>query len=273
MSPTATYEKDSGKGIGFKEFKLDPFQIYEVDSTPAPHRLREARRSFLLYLQPSPSTALHTSLLRFQEHSYASIGPNQTHNTLSHIPLFNRIDIERGSQFDTKWQGVDDLLAAINEEITLHKESLSVPQFAGYETHEKPIRSLTMKVSLSSSWHKMLNAIESRLPGKCTPQAANRIQLGYNVLNSLSCMTVNKLLEMAKQDINVDEWVLSGGSWEIRLYEIMVESGVVGVQHQLSQVKSWKIQHEDERVLPSLIPSSLRVRLSVFLARIRYQDK
>ncbi|KAL0086076.1 hypothetical protein J3Q64DRAFT_1638895 [Phycomyces blakesleeanus] len=257
---------------GFTEFKLDPFLVSEASAAPAPHRLREARRSFVLYLQPSPNTPLQKSLTKFQEHSCRALGPNHAHNTPPHIPLLSRVDIERGPDFATKWQAVDNFVKIIDEEMARYRNMLSPPQFAGYDIPERPSRSLMMRLLSGSGWHKLLGAIEHRMQGKCEAQPMDRLLLAYNVLKSISRPTLHRLREMAKEDIDVDNWVLTGGDWQVCLYEIMVESGVLGVQHQMSQIRTWRLGTPHEKNSICLVPTSLRVKFSVFMARYMPQD-
>ncbi|KAI9033540.1 hypothetical protein CLU79DRAFT_692670 [Phycomyces nitens] len=257
---------------GFTEFKLDPFLVSEARTAPAPHRLREARRSFVFYLQPSLGSPLQKSLAKFQEHSYGSLGPNQAHNTPPHIGLLSRVEIERGPDFATKWNAVDNFVKIIDEEVAHYRDVLVPPQFAGYDIPERPSRSLMMRLLPGSGWHKLLGAIEHRMQGKCVAQPMDRLLLAYNVLQSIPRPTLHRLRDMAKQDIDVDSWVLTGGDWQLCLYEVMVESGVVGVQHQMSQIRAWRLGPPHERNSMCLVPTSVRVKWSIFMARYMPPD-
>jgi hypothetical protein len=249
----------------FTEFKLEGFKMNSSSEiSPAPHRLREARRSLALYLEPNPDTPIHASLKLFQEKSFVQFGPNQAHSTQAHISILGRILIERGSDFSTKWNRVDEFIRAVDEQIKKHH--LKPPEFTGFEILDKPTRSLVMNVRLNSEYEHLAKEIEHRMSSKCNvlePSPMDKIHLGYNVLKSISRQALKRMKEKAEETIDIYDWVKTGGSWRLVLYEVMVESQVVGVQHQLIELKSWSIQpNSKEFKFTSTLPVSLRIKLS-----------
>jgi hypothetical protein len=251
---------DDEKLPEFTEFKLENFKLA---SASAPHRLREARRSLVLFLEPNPDTPIHSSLETFQEKTFVRFGPNQAHNNPAHISLMGRILIERGLDFTTKWKTVDEFSAVIEEEVG--RVRLSPPDFCGFDLLDKPTKSLIIKVRLNSDYNKLAKAIEKRMKPKCSAlevRSMDKMDLAYNVLQSLSKTTLKKIKEDAEATIDIYDWVKTGGSWRISLYEVMVESQMVGVRQQLTLLKSWPIQPVAQSVSSYLLPVSLRIKLS-----------
>jgi hypothetical protein len=90
----------------------------------------------------------------------------------------------------------------------------------------------------------------------------NKIHLAYNVLKSLSRPALKRMKEKAESTIDIYDWIKTGGSWRLALYEVMVESQVVGVQHQLNEIRTWQIQQKNNDTFTSNLPVSLRIKLS-----------
>ncbi|KAG0166099.1 hypothetical protein DFQ28_002771 [Apophysomyces sp. BC1034] len=257
----------------FNEFILDPFDLNGNTAAPSPHRLREARRSFVLRLEPCEGSALHTSLKLFQEQSFVRC-PNQAHNTTPHISILGRIHIERGNEFESKWKVVDELVSVIQQEVDRHPH-LRPPSFAGYEIVERPTRSLFIRVNVNSVYSQLANAIHYRMANQCATlqvRPMDRIALAYNVLRSVPRPALQGLRDLAKETIDIEDWVLSGGSWQLTLYEVMLESPVVGVQHQLTPIQCWRI-HNNDQSSSSMLPVSLRIKLAVLSTRFRLTPK
>lgn len=248
----------------FTVFKLEGFKMNSsTDINPSPHRLREARRSLALYLEPNPGTPIQTSFQTFQEKTIIQFGPNQAHNTQLHVSILGRILIERGSEFSTKWDTVEEFVQVVDEEISKHK--LKAPNFTGFEILDKPTRSLVINVRVNSDYQALGKAIEERMSPKCTSlevSPMNKIHLAYNVLKSISRPALKNLKEKAESTIDIYDWVKTGGSWRFTLYEVMLESQVVGVQQQLTEIRSWPIQPKVQDSFASNLPVSLRIKLS-----------
>ena len=248
----------------FTEFKLEEFKMNQsTDITPSPHRLREARRSFVLYLEPNPKTPIQTSLQAFQDKTLIQFGPNQAHNTPPHISILGRVLIERGSDFSTKWNSVQELIDTIDKQVK--QSHLKAPHFTSFEILDKPTGSLVINVRISPEYHTLGNTIEKKMADKCAAlevSPMDKIHLAYNVLKSISKPGLKRMKEKAESTIDIYDWVKTGGSWRIALYEIMVESQVVGVQHQFTEIRSWQIQSKTPDSFTSTIPVSLRIKLS-----------
>ncbi|KAI7876298.1 uncharacterized protein EV154DRAFT_526060 [Mucor mucedo] len=248
----------------FTTFKLEGFKMNSsTEINPSPHRLREARRSLVLFLEPNPGTPIQTSFQTFQEKTIIQFGPNQAHNTPLHISILGRVLIERGSDFSTKWETVEEFVEVLDEEIARHK--LKAPNFTSFEILDKPTRSLVINVRVSSDYHNLGKAIEQRMASKCTAlevSPMNKIHLAYNVLKSISRPALKNLKEKAESTIDIYDWVKTGGSWRLSLYEVMLESQVVGVQQQLTEIRSWPIQPKSQDSFASNLPVSLRIKLA-----------
>lgn len=263
---------DNNNVPSFTEFKLEEFKMTSANA-PAPHRLREARRSFVLYLEPNPDTPIQMSLKQFQDKILVQFGPNQAHNTPAHISILNRVLVERGQDFSTKWKTVDDLVNVIDQEIK-KRQLLKPPEFSSFEILDKPTKSLVINVRLSSEYQSLANSIDNELSSKCNVlelSPMDRIHLAYNLLNSISKLALKRMKEKAEEIIDIYDWVKTGGSWRVVLYEIMVESQVVGVPHQLTEIKTWPLQNTNtnEFKLSNALPVSLRIKLSVLSSWFR----
>lgn len=248
----------------FTEFKLEGFKMnQDTEITPSPHRLREARRSLVLYLEPNPGTPIQTSLKTFQDKTFIQFGPNQAHNTRAHVSILGRVLIERGDDFSTKWKTLDEFVQVLDKEIK--KCHLKAPHFTGFEILDKPTRSLVINVRINSDYQALGKAIEQQMASKCIAlevSPMDKIHLAYNVLKSLSRPALKRMKEKAESTIDIYDWVKTGGSWRLALYEVMVESQVVGVQHQLNEIRTWPIQPKTQDSFTSNIPVSLRIKLS-----------
>ncbi|KAI8647776.1 hypothetical protein BD408DRAFT_407799 [Parasitella parasitica] len=249
----------------FAEFKLEAFKMNSSPGiTPSPHKLREARRSLVFYLEPDPGTPIQASLQQFQENTFVQFGPNQAHNTQPHLPIIGRALIERGADFSTKWDAVDEFLSIVDAEIK--KQHLKPPEFTGFEILDKPTRSLVMNIRLNAGYEQLAQEIERQMGPKCSvleSSPMNRIHLAYDVLKSISKQALKRMKEKAEETIDIYDWVKTGGSWRLTMYEVMVESQVVGVQHQLAELKSWPIQsNSPDFKLSSALPVPLRIKLS-----------
>ncbi|KAI8075566.1 hypothetical protein BDF21DRAFT_423178 [Thamnidium elegans] len=248
----------------FTTFKLEGFKMNSsTDINPSPHRLREARRSLALYLEPIQGTPIQTSFQSFQEKTIHQFGPNQAHNTQLHVSILGRVLIERGTEFATKWNTVDEFIQVVDEEINKH--SLKAPSFTGFEILDKPTKSLVINVRLNNEYQALGKAIDQRMSDQCTcleVSPMDKVHLAYNVLKSISRPTLKNIKEKAESTIDIYDWVKTGGSWKLTLYEVMLESQVVGVQQQLTEIRSWPIQPKQDTSFASNLPVSLRIKLS-----------
>lgn len=259
---TSTSSNMSNSGVpDFTEFKLDPFHLDADSGTPAPHRLREARRSLALYLEPCENTAFYRSLQEFQERSFVRFGPNQAHSATPHIAVLGRVHIERGRDALAKWHTVDEFITVVQEEL---KEAhlLPPPIFCGYEIIDRPSRALTMRFRVDPAYEALAKRIENRMASQCAAfdiRPMDRMQLAYNVLRPIPRPVLKQIRDLAKETVQVE----IGGAWKLTLYEIMLESRVVGVQQQVSEIQSWPVRPPAVESASSILPMSLRVKLAV----------
>lgn len=256
----------------FTEFKLDPFHLTADSGTPAPHRLQEARRSLSLHLEPCPDTAFAKSLKTFQEQSFTLYGPNQAHNSLPHIAVLGRVHIERGpDNLLEKWHAYDEFVSVVEQELK-DAHLLPPPTFCGYEIIQRPSRGLAMRFRVEPAYAALVRRIEQRVADKCTAfdiRPMDRMHLGYNVLRPMSKETLKRIKDLAHDTIKIE----IGGAWRLVLYEVMLESRVVGVQQQVSVINTWPVRPPSAQ--PSFassffLPMSLRVKLAVLSSWIRW---
>ncbi|KAI9251707.1 hypothetical protein BY458DRAFT_523553 [Sporodiniella umbellata] len=250
----------------FSKFKLDDFSLNRKASqaSPAPHRLREARRSFVLYLEPTHESPLYISLRKFYEKTLSQFGPNQAHNTPPHASILQRIIIERNKSNDlsTKWKAVDILVSTIDKLLNTYK--LHGPDFAGYQLLEKPSRSLVMNIKLPESYFEFANSAETELGSTCAELETNvldKVHLAYNVLKSPPKAELKKIRDLAESSIDVYDWIKTGGSWNLVLHEVMIESQAVGIPHQLKQIRTWPIYQRPPQQFVDFLPVSVRIKL------------
>lgn len=249
----------------FTDFKLDP-----LDSRAAPHRVRESRRTFMLYLEPTPETPLSKSLLAFQDASYTQYGPNQAHDSTLHIPILGRIHIDRGNA--SQWQAVDRLTTIIEDQVRQQQSDLCSPSFLGYQIVQRPTRSLIMRVRLNIEYTHLARSVHRLLAPEQgvhlhSIPSMDRMHIAYNVTESIPQSTLQKLLTSAKNTIQVQDWVLHGGSWQLSLYELILESRVRGVKQQVMPIRSWPVSNAVASTVSPLLPSSLRVKLTLLSTR------
>ncbi|KAI9309273.1 hypothetical protein BJ944DRAFT_227008 [Cunninghamella echinulata] len=324
----------------FTDFTLDPFKVSGSSHLLLPHQHREATRLFTLRLQPIANTQLATSLKQFQDQSYLKYGPNQGHHEPPHLKLLNKVPIDKSHDFKFKWKAVDDFIDMVNEEINNLKTNpvlqshLNSLTFGGYTMKTKPTRSVSMRIAIPKLYSQLIYTLQSRLnkeldikldqplpsyvssnssvanPSTLTSTSVERMLLAYNVLTSISEEDALSIKTMANDMINVNKWVNGKEiSWEIVLYEILLESQVIGETTQMSIIKSWPLinnndtmvmekddsqsnnnnalalipyknkninQQQQQQQQPqrtgffhSWIPTSLRVKLSVLSTRFR----
>ncbi|CAO3616881.1 unnamed protein product [Cunninghamella blakesleeana] len=214
----------------------------------------------------------------------------------------------------------------VDEEINKIKTSPTLQQhvanftFGGYTIKSKPTRSVYMRIAIPNLYSQLIYTLQQRLskelniesdqplPNHFAPNfnltstSIERMLLAYNVLSSISEENAIIIKNMANDLINVNKWVNGKElSWEIVLYEILLESQVIGETTQLSKIKSWSLDMDNSNendqshlaLIPysknnlqqqfqqpqpqpqrtgffsSWIPTSLRVKLSVLSTRFR----
>ncbi|EIE87081.1 hypothetical protein RO3G_11792 [Rhizopus delemar RA 99-880] len=186
---------------------------------------------------------------------FSQFGPNQAHNTSPHLSIIPRILIKKRSNTNDKWQTVQDLIQLIDQQTK--NLQLPVPDFAGYQILERPTRSLVMNIKVHNDYYMLIEAIELCIGPSCAKldvSLLDRIHLAYNVLKSPSKSELKKMKGIAESTIDVSDWIKLGGTWKLTLYEVMVESQVVGVQHQLKEVHSWPIHQRPPQPFIDLLP-------------------
>ncbi|KAI7904480.1 uncharacterized protein BX663DRAFT_542124 [Cokeromyces recurvatus] len=273
----------------FTEFKLEAFKMNSSSSPKVVTRLlRENRRSFVFYLEPNPGTGIHTSLQRYQDTILHQFGPNQAHNTRPHISIFNRILIE-DSHLQHEWNTiVEELIQILDQEIKRRHLQLTSPEFNGFEILNKPSHSLVINVKLNHHYITLANQVKDQIGLKRKQQHQQQIlletgpmdtiHLAYNILQSIPRQDLKEMKEKAEKMIDLYDWFKTGGSWRLVLYEVMLESQVVvGVQHQLNEIKSWPLKNNHTTTASTatatatstatmmsfrLLPVSLRIKLS-----------
>ncbi|KAI8146813.1 hypothetical protein BJV82DRAFT_710851 [Fennellomyces sp. T-0311] len=205
---------------------------------------------------------------RFQDISYASCGPNRAHDTTPHISILGRIKVTRGDQ--SHWRTADRLQEVIAQQVKLFE--LTAPVFIGYQNVTKPTRSLAMQVHVSMEYAKLARSIHRLM----TPEQGvefqvippmNRIYLAYDILKSIPQPTLSKISSIAKDTIDVDDWVLHGQGWQLSLYEVILESRVKGIQQQAVLIDSWQVSSSHTNAPSPWLPTSLRVKLAVLSRR------
>lgn len=249
--------------LEFTDFKLDP-----LDSRAAPHHVRESRRTFMLYLEPTPTSSLSISLQAFQDASYTEFGPNQAHDSTLHIPILGRIHIDRGQA--SKWQAVDRLIAIVQEQV--QQSDLRSPLFVGYQIVQRPTRSLIMRVHVDTEYTKLARSVHRFLTREQGVHlhpipSMDRMHIAYNVTESIPQATLQKLMALAKDTIQVQDWVLHDESWQLSLYELILESHVRGIKQQVMLIKSWPVSKPVPSPVSPLLPCSLRVKLTLLSTR------
>lgn len=254
----------------FTEFQLDPFHLTADSGTPAPHRLREARRSFALYLEPAKDTAFQRSLETFQERSFTEFGPNQAHNSAPHVSILSRVHIECSSTTNdnehNKWDAVDDFVSTVQQQLS--SVQLPPPVFCGYEVSRA---ALTMRFRVDPQYTALAKRIQAKCQSRCSAldvSPMDRVDLAFNVLRPMPKQTLRRLRDMAKETIQIE----IGGAWQLTLYEVILESRVVGVRQQVTPVKSWPVRPSPPTKSSSFLPMAFRLKLAVLSSWMRWSS-
>ncbi|ORY93468.1 hypothetical protein BCR43DRAFT_496975 [Syncephalastrum racemosum] len=269
MSTTSTSTSPSvhaEKVPDFTEFRLDPFHLTADAGTPSPHRLREARRSFALYLEPEENSKLAYSLKQFFEQTFSQFGPNQAHNAAPHVSILGRVHIERGSGLLSKWTSVDTFMKAVDHHV--NTTELQPPTFGGFEIASS---GLFLRVRMDPAYGQIAKGIERDVASQCAAfdiRPMDRIHLAYNVLHPLSKAHLKRMRDVARDTIRVEDMVDHTCSWKLTLYEIMLESRVVGAQQQVTPLKTWPIRSPSQG--SSILPVSVRIKLAVLSSWLRW---
>ncbi|SAM07859.1 hypothetical protein [Absidia glauca] len=328
--PLPTLRRKPTDSLGFTDFKLDPLQLNGTSHLLVPHQHREATRVFCLRLQPRSQTQLATTLKQFQDQTFLQCGPNQAHQSPPHLSLLGNISIDCDTHSSTaRWHAVDMLVKLVDDEIqkALLNSPKPIPQptFGGYTVKDKPTRSVNMRITLPRLYSRLSQELQqciakdylnshirlehppsflatrksatsiSSSVSKATTAPSTIIQwipLAYNVLKSISRDDAVCIKALANDLINVNKWVNGKEtSWELALHEIMLQSQAVGKTQQVTTIKTWSLDDNDDKedksktlvhsapllrpapnrpfTWTSFIPTSIRVKFSVLSSRFR----
>ncbi|KAI9308914.1 hypothetical protein BJ944DRAFT_259417 [Cunninghamella echinulata] len=84
-----------------------------------------------------------------------------------------------------------------------------------------------------------------------------------------SRMALKKIRDMARNTIDIHDWVKNGIEWKITLYEVMLKSTkMVGIKEQLKKVESWSISPSSKSKSFNL-PVMLRINLNLMSSWFR----
>ncbi|KAI7850132.1 hypothetical protein BDC45DRAFT_418318, partial [Circinella umbellata] len=185
--------------------------------------------------------------------SFTQFGPNQAHNASPHISVLGRVHIERDDQVDNKWHTVENFVSVIQHELDTLAKNLSPPTFCGYDITERPSRALTIKFRTDSSYDQFAQKVEQKMKNQCAAfdiSPMDRIDLAYNVLRPIPKQTLKRMRDKAKETIQIE----IDGSWQLTLYEVILESRVVGVKQQVSVLHSWPVRQPSTEKQSSFLP-------------------
>ncbi|ORX57447.1 hypothetical protein DM01DRAFT_1334071 [Hesseltinella vesiculosa] len=90
-----------------------------------------------------------------------------------------------------------------------------------------------------------------------------------STLRPPSRLQLKKMRDLAKDTVEINDWMRHGIRWKITLYEIMLECPrVVGVKEQLKKIHTWPIR-PIEKPKSFVLPVMLRIKLAVMSSWFR----
>ncbi|KAI9267989.1 hypothetical protein BDA99DRAFT_504565 [Phascolomyces articulosus] len=129
-----------------------------------------------------------------------------------------------------------------------------------------------MRFRTDASYAQLAKKIEQKMKSQCAAfdiRPMDRIDLAYNVLRPMPKHTLKRMRDMAKEMIQIE----IGGAWQLTLYEIMLESRVVGVKQQVSAIQSWPVrQPSTEKQTSSFLPMSFRIKLAMLSSWMQWNQ-
>ncbi|OZJ04182.1 hypothetical protein BZG36_02164 [Bifiguratus adelaidae] len=231
-------------------------------SAPPPHKLREQYRRFLLYLEPAPESAFYYSVERFHEICFEKFGPNNIQQYPPHIALAGPMVIEKATLAKTatdpliksKWHLVDELVSfldekaqqilppAVNDTQQLFTP-LKSPKVKGLYVSYKPAPSLCFLTRVDDRLALLTQDLRNRFQNEflVDVKRMDRLDLAYNDQNPISPDELIAMQRLADTVINTSEAAQNRLCWDLVLYEVMVESNVIGVKHQFKRVRQWRL--------------------------------
>ncbi|CAO3644891.1 unnamed protein product [Cunninghamella echinulata] len=279
--------------LHFPEFQLEPLP-FSLDSLNDHYQQRQQQqqfnitinheqRTFALYLEPEENTSLSHSFLEFQDRLFTRFGLNATHSSAPHIALIPNIEIQRGnSNNNKKWETVDLVKDYIRQTMKDYQSSLTPPSFND--------RSVSLCLKMDTKYEKLCHLLEQKIKQSSsdnilsTSTSTNsspldRILLAYypyrhhnnnNSNGQPSRMVLKKIRDMARNTIDIHDWVKNGIEWKITLYEVMLKSTkMVGIKEQLKKVESWSISPSSTKSKSFNLPVMLRINLNLMSSWFR----
>ncbi|CAO3665688.1 unnamed protein product [Umbelopsis vinacea] len=224
---------------------FDLSNSHQNASTSTPYRLRETQRRFTLFLEPSKSSTFYRSVEDYNDKVITHLGPNQAQNFSPHISIIESIILNRGDDWENRWSAVQDLRDAVEDTIRDLAPQMQCPLFQGLGIVDKPEKSLVIGLKSSDSYTELVRRLNRIMYDKhrvrMDMRPMNRLQLAYDRIHALNDDKLRHLQRLANETVAIDDLIWQRVPFDIVLYEVMLESQVTGVRHQMAELGRWRV--------------------------------
>ncbi|GAB5593218.1 hypothetical protein Unana1_08118 [Umbelopsis nana] len=235
-------------------------------STPTPYRLRETQRRFTLFLEPSKTSLFYRSIENYNDKVFRYLGPNQAQNFAPHISIIDSIILNRGDDWENRWSSVQDLRDAVEDTIRDLAPQMQCPLFQGLGIVDKPEKALVIGLKSSDSYSELIRRLNRIMYDKHRARVdmrpMNRLQLAYDRIHPLSDDKLHHLQQLANETIAIDDLVWQRVPFDIVLYEVVLESQVTGVRHQMTEMGRWHVV-DANRKMATVNPTNFFMPVSI----------
>lgn len=163
---------------------------------------------------------------------------------------------------------VDKLIAFLDENIAELKHDMFMPELRGLYCGRRPTPSLVIGLELDDAFKELVRRLRDRFNDRFAVEnrTMDRINLAYNGLSPLSQSMMRQLQKLANETIAFKEMLNTELQWDLVLYEVMVDSNVVGVKHQFAEKRRWCVVEKGTGWGPE---RSLRMGTKVLIHRLK----
>lgn len=242
--PASAAAEESSTNLDFNtNFDLSVPQFSAT--TPLPYALRDSQRRFTLFLEPSRKSNFNCSIETFNDRVFHQLGPNQAQNFTPHISIIESIVLNRSDDWENRWSSVQDLRDAVEDTIRDLAPQMQCPMFQGLGVVDKPEKALVIGLKSSDSYNELVRRLNRMMYDKHRVRVElrpmNRLQLAYDRIHPLNDHKLRHLQQIATETVAIDDLVLQRVPFDIVLYEVMLESQVTGVRHQMAEMGRWRV--------------------------------
>ncbi|CAM0138997.1 hypothetical protein VKS41_008560 [Umbelopsis sp. WA50703] len=254
---------------------------FTQQSHSTPYALREHERRFALFLEPSSKSRFYNSIEKFNDKVFRTLGPNQAQNYAPHISIIDSLVLTRGEEWENRWAAVQDLRDTVEDTIRDLAPQMQSPTFEGLGIVDKPEKALVIGLRSSDSYNELVRRLNRTMYDKhrvkVDMRPMNRLHLAYDRHHPLNDQKLAQLQEIANETIAAEDLVWQRIPFDIVLYEVMLESQVTGVRHQMAELGRWRVvdgisKHPTVTSTNFFMPASIVGTLKVMMTRWKVQS-